>query len=61
MDRSVYIEKVIMEHREVNKGVFLWVAQVAFVAGNTVIPSKHETFSQRWLNVGPASKTVGQH
>ena len=25
------------------------------------LPSKHETFTQCWLNVGPASKTVDQH
>ena len=24
-------------------------------------PSKHETFNQCWLSVGPASKTMGQH
>ena len=25
------------------------------------LPSKHETLAQCWVNVGPASKTMGQH
>ena len=27
----------------------------------SALPNKHETLNQCWLNVGPASKTMGQH
>ena len=27
----------------------------------TLLSRKHKVFSQCWLNVGPASKTVGEH
>ena len=26
-----------------------------------LVPSEHNTFSLRWVNVGPASKTLAQH
>ena len=38
------------------RNIYDWLIWVALM-----IPSKHETLIQCWLNVEPASKTMGQH